>query len=805
MFQNITAEYEENQKQNKSIKELITETLTKKNIIIYIISFLISMVGFSSGIYPFGLAITAAACSMGIPIGGIAIVTTIGTLIKFGLLETISYVMTLIVFITAVMIIKPKRSTDEENEKLKLAKYIFFSSIIVQTVKLISTDILIYNILEVLMFSIVTTIFYKIFVNSLDVVKYIGVKRVFSVEELIGISLVIAIAISAFSGITVLGLSISTILSILLVLILGWTNGVLVGGTAGITIGVVLGIIGTNDPILIASYSLSGMFAGLLNKLGKVGVIIGFVVGNAILTYITNGNTTAIIHLREILIASIGLLLVPKTVEINIDDLVGRKNYLPKTKEKMLAAHREAVHKLNSVSETITQIASIYHLENDNHQVNEFEREQEETFKNELINNISNLSENILYEDIVKEENGILLDIYKELLTKEELMLEDLINIFENHSNYIIGIETDIQLKTDVLAILKAINYTYKINKLNYIWKQKMNESRKNVSKELNGVSKVITTIANGIKEPSENIKKKEEEIRNTLVQRGFPVVDVSIKVIDNGKNIVNLYLDKSSNNESIGKVLSKILGQELISQKAKKISENNILKVYETKDRYTITTGYAKANKNNEKVCGDKETILKLKDGKMLLAISDGMGSGKAAQKSSKMAITMLEKLLQEGFDKDTSLNLINSTMVLNSNEDMYATLDISILDLYTGKIECVKNGACPTLIIRNGKIEEIDSKDVPAGILNDIDLIVYEKELEPSDIVIMYSDGIIENKDSENWLKEILQKIKIEELPSQKIADIILNESIDAEMGISKDDKTIIIAKIESTQETY
>lgn len=796
MFQNITADIEQNYNEKKSIKEIIRDTITKKNIIIYIISFLISMVGFSTGIYPFGLAIVAAACAIGIPIGGLAVVTTIGTLIKFGPLEMITYIMTLVVFITSIMIIKPRISIDEsENERQKLAKYIFFSCLVVQVVKLISTEILIYNILQVLMFCIVTTIFYKIFVNSIGVIKYIGVKRVFSVEELIGISLTIAIAITALSSIQILGMSVSNILCILLVLILGWTNGVLVGGTAGITIGVVLGIIGVNDPILIASFALSGMLAGLLNRLGKIGVIVGFIIGNAILTYVTNGNTEALIHLREIFIAALGLILVPKTVEISIDDLVGRKQFLPKTKEKMLAAHKETVHKLNSMSETITEIANIYHIENKD--MSEFEKEQEETYKEELINNISNLSENILYEDIVNEDNHILDDIYMELTKKEEISLEDLIEIFAKHNNYIIGIEENIELKTDVLAILKAINYTYKINKLNYIWKQKMNESRKNVSKELNGVSKVISTIANEIEEPAENIKQKEEEIRDILAKRGLPIIEVSIKITDSGKHIVELYMEENVGNDTITKLLEKLLGQEMIAHRGKRLQDNTILKAYETKDNFTVKIGVARAAKNNSKVSGDKHLVTKLQDGKTLLAISDGMGSGREAQKSSKMAITMLEKLLQEGFDKDTSLSLINSTMILNSNEDMYATLDISILDLYKGKIECIKNGACPTLIKRTNEIDRIESNEIPAGILSNIDLVVYEKELQAGDLIVMCSDGITDYKENENWLQEILNKINTDDV--QRIADIILSEAIDAELGNPKDDKTIIVAKIE------
>ena len=52
-----------------------------------------------------------------------------------------------------------------------------------------------------------------------------------------------------------------------------------------------------------------GMVAGILNKLGKIGVIVGFCIGNAVLTYVANGNTVPVITIREILIASLGFIV----------------------------------------------------------------------------------------------------------------------------------------------------------------------------------------------------------------------------------------------------------------------------------------------------------------------------------------------------------------------------------------------------------------------------------------------------------------------------------------------------------------
>lgn len=58
-------------------------------------------------------------------------------------------------------------------------------------------------------------------------------------------------------------------------------------------------------------------------------LLFGFIAGNLVLSYVQNGNTQEIIYLKEIIIASLGLLLVPKRIQINVADFFGKEMYLP--------------------------------------------------------------------------------------------------------------------------------------------------------------------------------------------------------------------------------------------------------------------------------------------------------------------------------------------------------------------------------------------------------------------------------------------------------------------------------------------
>lgn len=173
----------------------------------------------------------------------------------------------------------------------------------------------------------------------------------------------------------------------------------------------------------------------------------------------------------------------------------------------------------------------------------------------------------------------------------------------------------------------------------------------------------------------------------------------------------------------------------------------------------------------------------------------------GPKAQKSSSTVIKMLQRLLTTGFDKDVSIGLINSSVNLNSNEETYATIDISVFDRNTGNIEFIKNGACPTFIKSKNKVEVVKAISLPAGVIENIDLVVYDKDLKGGEIIVMCSDGILESNteitNKEIWVKDLLENMQTEDI--QKIADILLQESIDNGFGIAKDDMTILVAKIE------
>ena len=769
-----------------------------KNMIIYIIAFMVSTIGMGQEVSPFSIAIVAASLAGGVPAIIVVIAGLIGNIIGVGAIGALNYVLIILMLLISMCIKPPKENDQYKNEQIQISGHVFVSIILVMIAKLILTKFTVADMILHVTLAVFSVVFYKIFVNSLVVIQEITEKNAFSIEEVIGASLLVSIAFSAFGDFSILGLSIRNVLSILVVLILGWKNGVLVGTTAGVTIGVTLGIITQNEPIVVAVYAISGMISGLLNRFGKIGVIVGFFAGNGILLYASKGTATDLVVFKEALVASLGLLAMPKWVGINIEELVKSDNMLPEYNKRGLEQSKETINQLNMVSETIKDIASTYKEKNDTNMY----LKNRQSFITELLNNLDGLEENMLYDDMTQPENKIVNELFDILLDKQEIEREDLLKTFAKFNNYIVQYNDENiskRMNNDIEQIVKAVNYAYKVSKSNFIWEEKVKSNKKNVQAQLDGVSKAISSIA--VKMENEIKQDKNFDIEKSKVIKALEIKEILVDGIEISKKdnryFIEVYLQedsKTSENadfDKIQKVLEKSLNEKLMRNepKIRKLNKQGKRIIsFLSADKYVIQIGQAVQIKDGSPVSGDSLLQIRLNDGKYLVALSDGMGSGPEARKSSQIAIKMLERLLMSGFDKDTSIDLINTT-IMNANEEIFATLDIAIVDLYNGKVEFIKNGACPTYVKNKKKVQIIKSLSLPAGILKDINLTTYDKDIQDKDILVMCSDGIldsnVEYNNKELWVKYMLEDI--ETTNCQKIADLILNEAVDNSYGIA------------------
>lgn len=206
----------------------------------------------------------------------------------------------------------------------------------------------------------------------------------------------------------------------------------------------------------------------------------------------------------------------------------------------------------------------------------------------------------------------------------------------------------------------------------------------------------------------------------------------------------------------------------------------------------YCVQTAVYQIPHDKSRICGD--TCAVFTDSRQFcnVILSDGMGKGRAAAVDSAMTVTLVTKLIKAGFDYADSVKMINSALLVKSDDESLSTVDAAQLDLYTGKLTLLKAGAPLTVVVKDRRPLLVEKSSVPIGIVDPVRPEQTEMYLSAGDLVIMMSDGICES--GFDYLLEILKHdnaLPVDEL-AKKICDTCVREN-----GI-KDDLSVVAVRL-------
>lgn len=238
-----------------------------------------------------------------------------------------------------------------------------------------------------------------------------------------------------------------------------------------------------------------------------------------------------------------------------------------------------------------------------------------------------------------------------------------------------------------------------------------------------------------------------------------------------------------------IGKICSRYFQNGKITN-----FKNETMLSFSEKPNYRLSIGFAQHSAEGT-LCGDTVKIINDNKGHSILIISDGMGKGSRAALDGAMGAGLISKLLNVGFGFDSALKVVNSALLVKSNDESLATLDIANIDLFTGKCEIYKAGAPASFIIKNSTVNKCELSSMPAGILRGIEFAKRTAVLSPSDSIVLFSDGITDLGDE--WINKSLRLINGES--PQKSADFLLSSALENSRGKKIDDMSVIIARME------
>ena len=352
-------------------------------------------------------------------------------------------------------------------------------------------------------------------------------------------------------------------------------------------------------------------------------------------------------------------------------------------------------------------------------------------------------------------------------------------------------------------GIVAETNINLELARNNIWWQDKVDEIKNIMSMQLvhlsNSISDFTTNMYRNVKINNKIYKK----VKYALKYMGIQVKDMACF---EHRGVRELIIDLKSTGRNIKSIdvaagISEVLGEnyklgEFVPRTiGKKITEINLIK----EEEYSIRTAVVSMKKEGEECSGDNYSVIESDIAETVLAISDGMGCGKKAYEESKKTIEMVEEFLEVGFNKDIALNLVNLASYMNyEDNEMYSTLDVCMINRYSGMADFIKMGAAVSYIKRGREITEIYSEALPLGIFNSAEYERKQIELLDGDVIIMMTDGLIDSISKYvDWKEEMIYVIKnIDSYNPKTIVDTLVNDVLSDKK--IKDDITIIVGVV-------
>lgn len=197
------------------------------------------------------------------------------------------------------------------------------------------------------------------------------------------------------------------------------------------------------------------------------------------------------------------------------------------------------------------------------------------------------------------------------------------------------------------------------------------------------------------------------------------------------------------------------------------------------------------------EGACGDAVEQFCDCFGNAHLLLCDGMGVGRPAAIDGTLAATLAARLLKAGFCADSAARLVNVALSLKSDEESGATMDLVTVDLYTGRANLFKAGACPTFVVRAGKAHVLDGSSLPVGILEQVVGQQDSTNLHEGEWIVLVSDGVL--LDGTGWLCQQLELCCACGNTPQETADIVADMARNRLTNQHPDDVTVAVLSLE------
>lgn len=600
-----------------------------------------------------------------------------------------------------------------------------------------------------------------------------------SPEEKRSIFIIVGTAILGFRGIPLpYGFSVADTLGYIFIGISAVSGGVLSGVVTGLAIGILIGM-GGELSAYTAVFGICGFSAALTARYGKYVSSAAIALTGALMSLHTFGTAGDALKIYEAPIAAAVLTVMPNCVfelakrftDFKLEAAESDNPYKEHVKSTLYAA----AHSFDNVADIFKQMYDKNHT-TDMQEIAELI----DTAADRVCGNCDRINE--CWKRDFNETCKTMLRFMDKMETNGELHSKDADARFAEKC-------------PRLPLMIKELNRLYEICKINRTWKNKLCESRAAACEQFEGIADILKRISFELDSETLFDSSAAAEIRCRLSDKGIKSERVEVVIVKNHKS-VKLCVKSEADFGFVRETVQSVLGVPITHACAPLEAKNGMTVLqYNEAPARKISVGLSGSGKSEES--GDSHILSDLCGGRYLAAISDGMGTGHSARLESGTTVALLEGFMDAGFDKTTAVRLINSAMVMKSAEDVFATVDMCMIDLYSGEAEFIKNGAAASYIKRSNGTETVRAASLPVGIIPDVETESLTHRLECGDIVVMVSDGL-EMKDGHNgWLKHTVDEVSVDIEP-QELADMLIQKSVTLKGGAADDDMTVAVLKM-------
>lgn len=588
------------------------------------------------------------------------------------------------------------------------------------------------------------------------------------------------VLILAFGSLTFENISLGRIIAITAVLLCARYGGVNGGAVCGIATGAVFSIASRAQGFVCGGFAFGGLMAGMFAPVGKLGCAIAFLISNGIMSLAFGEDTQLAAVLIESLVGSVVFMILPKEVGNVISPVFSNE----KNSSLGETLRKNIVMRLDFASK------AIYNVRNDVNSVSD------------KLKDLYSPSFSVVCENVEKEVcNNCGLKTYcyehRQGVTRDDFFrLEELLEAQGRIS------ESDVEdafvkncCKKGEIARSMNLNYREYLSALEA--QRRVSDVRGVVAGQFSGVSDILSDLSDEFKNTMRCDTESSERIISALSALGAIPVECVCLVSDGGRMSVELELSSKGDSKlskgTIMREVSKCCGRRF-DLPTITCEGDRIRAALCEMPVYDVEIGSDQHIANNGKLCGDCLDYFNDGFGKTYALVCDGMGTGGRAAVDGNMAVSVMGRLLRSGLSADSSLQIVNSALMVKSEDESLSTLDLTGVDLYTGKVTLKKAGAPATFVRKNGRVMVREMPSLPVGILNGVKFSSDTVNLSSGDMVVMVSDGVITG--DEKWLEKLIRSWN--EGSTQELARAVVDEAIKRRGNSPDDDITALAIRI-------